>query len=111
MSFGSILAVIKMEGGTDLDLQVLEVQTAAVGDATGGGATGGEKKQGESSGTKASNQTEAESTGSRSDEVNSKKAPEEGRMDEVRRTLKQSLCLLVDRGLTPPCPFFLCCSN
>lgn len=75
-------AVIKMEGGTDLDLQVLEVQTAAAVDATGGGATGGEKKQGEPSGAKTSNQTEAESTVSRSDEVNSKEAPEEGRLDE-----------------------------
>lgn len=94
-----------MEGGTDLDLQVLEVQTAAVGDATGGGATGGDKKQGESSGAKALNQTEAESTESRSDEVNSKKAPEEGHLDEVRRTLNQSLCLLVERGRMQPLPF------
>lgn len=75
-------AVIKMEGGTDLDLQVLEVQTAAVGDASGGGAAGGEKRQGESSGGKASSQTGAESTESRSEEVNSKEAPEEGLLDE-----------------------------
>lgn len=86
-----------MEGGTDLDLQVLEVQTPAVGDASGGGAaTAREKKQGESSGGKASSQTGVESTESRSEELNSKEAPEEGLLDEVRKTLNQSLCSLVE---------------
>lgn len=85
-----------MEGGTDLDLQVLEVQTAAVGDAASGGATGGEKKQGESSGVKASNPAGVDPTESQSEDVNSKETPEEGHLDEVRRTLNQSLCSLVE---------------
>lgn len=100
-----------MEGGTDLDLQVLEVQTAAVGDPTGGGAMGGEKKLGEPSGAKTSNQTEAESTESRTDEVNSKEAPEEGRLDEVRWTLNLCSCLFIKRGLTPTFSFSLSALN
>lgn len=83
-------AVIKMEGGTDLDLQVLEVQTAAAGDVSGGGATGGEKSQGESSGRNVRSQMEVESTGSRP-EANSKEVGEKRHLDEVRKNLNR-LC-------------------
>lgn len=89
-------AVIKMEGGTDLDLQVLEVQTAAAGDASGGGATGGEKSQGESSGRNVRSQMEVESTGSRPEEANSKEAGEKKHSDEVRKNLNQSLFSLAE---------------
>ncbi|XP_078101651.1 serrate RNA effector molecule homolog, partial [Sander vitreus] len=71
-------AVIKMEGGTDFDLQVLEVPTAAA--ASGGEASSantnanpaaaaatssGEKSLGEASGGKVSGPTGSETTGSR----------------------------------------------
>ncbi|XP_031697905.1 serrate RNA effector molecule homolog [Anarrhichthys ocellatus] len=78
-------AVIKMEGGTDLDLQVLEVPTAAAGGETssssgggggGGGApgggppgSGGEKSQGDPTGGNVSRQTDSEKTGSRKEET------------------------------------------
>lgn len=55
-------AVIKMEGGTDFDLQVLEVQPAAAGaggEASGGG---GEKGQGEPSGANMGGPTGPEAT-------------------------------------------------
>uniref|UniRef100_A0A3Q3GWH4 Serrate RNA effector molecule homolog n=1 Tax=Labrus bergylta TaxID=56723 RepID=A0A3Q3GWH4_9LABR len=67
-------AVIKMEGGTDLDLQVLEVPTstaASGGEASSSSGGGGEKSQTESSGGNASAQTSSESTGSRTDEMKS----------------------------------------
>lgn len=89
-------AVIKMEGGTDLDLQVLEVQTAAAGDASGGGATGGEKSQGESSGRNVRSQMEVESTGSRPEEANSKEVGEKRHLNEVRKNLNQSLFSLAE---------------
>lgn len=68
-------AVIKMEGGTDFDLQVLEAPTAsvaaAVGEASGGvtsgGAAGGEKGQGEQSGASTSKQSNSEATNSRTE--------------------------------------------
>ncbi|XP_041821514.1 serrate RNA effector molecule homolog [Chelmon rostratus] len=66
-------AVIKMEGGTDFDLQVLEVPSAppvAGGEASGSGGGGaGEKSQGDPSGGSAGGQTGSESTGSRTEET------------------------------------------
>ncbi|XP_067436492.1 serrate RNA effector molecule homolog [Thunnus thynnus] len=77
-------AVIKMEGGTDLDLQVLEVPTAPAasgGEASGGGSSvgagggggggggGGEKSQGDPSGGNVNIQTGSEPTGSRTEEM------------------------------------------
>lgn len=79
----SSAAVIKMEGGTDLDLQVLELPTAAAaGEASsssgGGGGPpppgagaprgGGEKSQGDLSGGNVSRPTDSEST-SRTEET------------------------------------------
>ncbi|AWO97336.1 putative serrate RNA effector molecule -like [Scophthalmus maximus] len=90
-------AVIKMEGGTDFDLQVLEAPAAPVallaaptgGEASsasgssnsnissssssggGGGAAGGEKSQGDSSGGSVSGQTTSEATGSRTEATTS----------------------------------------
>ncbi|KAG7233197.1 hypothetical protein INR49_007357, partial [Caranx melampygus] len=64
-------AVIKMEGGTDLDLQVLEAPTAPAGggEAAGGGgaAAGGEKSQVDPSAAHVSAQTGSEPSGSRSE--------------------------------------------
>ncbi|XP_042069318.1 serrate RNA effector molecule homolog [Haplochromis burtoni] len=57
-------AVIKMEGGTDFDLQVLEVQANAAGaggDASGGGGVG-EKSQADPSGGSVGGQTSSEAT-------------------------------------------------
>uniref|UniRef100_A0AAX7SCP8 Serrate, RNA effector molecule n=1 Tax=Astatotilapia calliptera TaxID=8154 RepID=A0AAX7SCP8_ASTCA len=57
-------AVIKMEGGTDFDLQVLEVQVNAAGaggDASGGGGVG-EKSQADPSGGSVGGQTSSEAT-------------------------------------------------
>lgn len=57
-------AVIKMEGGTDFDLQVLEVQVNAAGaggDASGGGGVG-EKSQADPSGGSVGGQTSSEVT-------------------------------------------------
>uniref|UniRef100_A0A4W6FVP3 Serrate, RNA effector molecule n=1 Tax=Lates calcarifer TaxID=8187 RepID=A0A4W6FVP3_LATCA len=67
-------AVIKMEGGTDFDLQVLEAPTAPAaggGEASssgGGGAGGaGERGQGDASGGHVSGQSGSETTGSRAE--------------------------------------------
>ncbi|XP_040887557.1 serrate RNA effector molecule homolog isoform X2 [Toxotes jaculatrix] len=63
-------AVIKMEGGTDFDLQVLEVPTApaaAGGEASSSGAGGGEKGQGDPSGGSVSGHIGPESTGTRTE--------------------------------------------
>ncbi|XP_070849504.1 serrate RNA effector molecule homolog [Chaetodon trifascialis] len=68
-------AVIKMEGGTDFDLQVLEVPSALAvggGEASGGGGGGGgaaEKSQGDPGGGGVSGQTGSESTASRTEEA------------------------------------------
>uniref|UniRef100_UPI0037E88259 serrate RNA effector molecule homolog n=1 Tax=Semicossyphus pulcher TaxID=241346 RepID=UPI0037E88259 len=66
-------AVIKMEGGTDLDLQVLEVPTTPAvpggeGSSSGGGG-GEEKSEGDPSSGNVSAQTSSESTGSRTEEA------------------------------------------
>lgn len=59
---GSPAAVIKMEGGTDFDLQVLEVPTAplaAAGDASSAGGSGGSGEEKSQGGTEpAGSQTE-----------------------------------------------------
>lgn len=78
-------AVIKMEGGTDLDLQVLEVPAApaaAGGDASSGGGAGGavagggggEKSQGDPS--RGNGQTGSPSTSSRTEATTSGEAGE-----------------------------------
>uniref|UniRef100_A0AAQ5Z5W6 Serrate, RNA effector molecule n=1 Tax=Amphiprion ocellaris TaxID=80972 RepID=A0AAQ5Z5W6_AMPOC len=60
-------AVIKMEGGTDLDLQVLEVPAAAL--VAGGDASSGEKSQTDPSGGTVSTPTGSEPTVSPTDET------------------------------------------
>ncbi|KAM9836357.1 serrate RNA effector molecule homolog A-like [Aulostomus maculatus] len=69
-------AVIKMEGGTDLDLQVLEVRPppAASSGEAGGGA--GDRSQVDSRGGCGSGQTSSEATGSRGEETSSRDAGE-----------------------------------
>ncbi|XP_074479775.1 serrate RNA effector molecule homolog isoform X2 [Sebastes fasciatus] len=83
-------AVIKMEGGTDLDLQVLEVPTAAAasggeattssssGAAAAGSGGGGEKSQGDLSGDNVSGQSGSESTASRTEETGETKDADKG---------------------------------
>ncbi|XP_053271802.1 serrate RNA effector molecule homolog [Pleuronectes platessa] len=68
-------AVIKMEGGTDFDLQVLEAPAAPAAAAGGetssgvisGGAAGGEKSQGEQSRGSVSDQTSSKAISSRTE--------------------------------------------
>ncbi|XP_030580921.1 serrate RNA effector molecule homolog [Archocentrus centrarchus] len=65
-------AVIKMEGGTDFDLQVLEIQPApvgAAGEASIGGGGGGEKGQGDPSGASVGGHTSSEATVSQTEEM------------------------------------------
>lgn len=68
-------AVIKMEGGTDFDLQVLEVPTAPAatgGEASSGAATGeGEVKGPAVARENPSSQTSSELTGSRTESTSS----------------------------------------
>lgn len=86
-------AVIKMEGGTDLDLQVLEVPTAPAGAgveaSSGGGAGGGggagEKSQGGPSGGNVGAQSGSESTASRTEETAGGETGEIKDSDKVRR--------------------------
>lgn len=100
-------AVIKMEGGTDLDLQVLEVPAApaaAGGDASSSGAGGavaggggGEKSQGDPS--RGNGQTGSPSTSSRTEATTSGEAGEIKDSDKVGHVV--SSC---SRPVTPALP-------
>ncbi|KAK2899367.1 serrate RNA effector molecule homolog [Channa argus] len=70
-------AVIKMEGGTDFDLQVLEAPTApAGGEASSSSSTGGEKGQGDPNGANVSANTGPEPSGSRTEDMSSRETGE-----------------------------------
>uniref|UniRef100_A0A3Q3LNH1 Serrate RNA effector molecule homolog n=1 Tax=Mastacembelus armatus TaxID=205130 RepID=A0A3Q3LNH1_9TELE len=82
-------AVIKMEGGTDLDLQVLEVPaapTASVGELSAGG--GGEKSQGDPSGGSVSGHS-SEMNRSRTEETTGGDTGETKDSDKVRTRRKE----------------------
>ncbi|KAM7376790.1 hypothetical protein PAMA_013529 [Pampus argenteus] len=64
-------AVIKMEGGTDLDLQVLEVPTASAASGSSCRGAEGERSQGDPSGGSINTQAISESTSSQMDETTS----------------------------------------
>ncbi|XP_068164135.1 serrate RNA effector molecule homolog [Antennarius striatus] len=79
-------AVIKMEGGTDLDLQVLEESSAPAGEPSGSAGGGGDK--GGVSGGNPGRQAASESTGSRMGEASSSESGEKkdkGGEDEVKQ--------------------------
>lgn len=79
-------AVIKMEGGTDFDLQVLEVQANAAGaggDASGGGGVG-ENSQADASGGSVGGQTSSEAT------VTQTKETASGDVGDNKETEKES---------------------
>lgn len=69
ITYPSSAAVIKMEGGTDFDLQVLEVPTAPVAGAgessSTSGVTGTERSLGGSISVNSDNQNTSEAAGSR----------------------------------------------
>ncbi|CAI5669877.1 unnamed protein product [Oreochromis niloticus] len=79
-------AVIKMEGGTDFDLQVLEIQANAAGaggDASGGGGVG-ENSQADASGGSVGGQTSSEAT------VTQTKETASGDVGDNKETEKES---------------------
>ncbi|XP_035772134.1 serrate RNA effector molecule homolog, partial [Neolamprologus brichardi] len=90
-------AVIKMEGGTDFDLQVLEVQAnaaGAAGDASGGGG-GGEKSQADPSGGSVGGQTSSEATVTQTKETASGDA---GNNKDTEKGRKRKRSLSADSG-------------
>lgn len=103
LSLSFSAAVIKIEGGTDFDLQVLEAPTAplaAGGEASsssssggGGGGGGGEKSQGGPSGGNVSGQTGgSDSTGSRTEGTTSGETGETKDCDKVRAMISEIFC-------------------